>query len=219
MIPGMRCRLFLICYLLATTAVFSKKISREDLFLSTPDQIAALTSAPDYLVGGLISPLSGHPVLRQTDLIVKGAQPITLGRTYISPHMPCSFPKHKHYPEEQDKRHLYYHLIENYKGWQFYPHLKLQFNPRSKEVRLSDANGTTLDFRLSGPDDSITSLASPAYAINNTAEDIPAGKYDPRNTRIAYQEKGRKIVVHAPDGVFGIMRTKDGRLAWSSFIF
>ena len=188
----------LACCLL-TASVFSNEEEepREDLFLSTPEQVATLTSEPSYLVGGLISPLSGQPALRQTDLIVKGAQNIILSRTYLPPYMPCSFPHHKHYQEEHDKKYLYCHLRDNYKGWQFYPHLKLEFIPRLMEVRLSEPSGMTLDFRLSGPGLSKTSLASHPYAISNVAGDVPSGKYDPRNTRISYEENGNKITVHA----------------------
>jgi RHS repeat-associated protein len=191
----------LIFCLLTTVALFSEDEQPcEDLFLSTPDQIATLTGESSFLVGGLISPLSGQPVLRQTDLIVKGAQNIVLSRVYIPPYMPCAFPKHKRNQEEYDKRYLYRHLQENYKGWQLYPHLRLELNPRSMQVRLSDPSGITLDFRLSGQNYSTATLASPSYAINNTSGDIPSGKYDPRNTRISYEENGNKITVHAADG-------------------
>lgn len=67
----------------------------EDLFFSTPEQVATLTSAPSYLVGDLICSLSGQPVLRRTDLVIKGAQNIILSRTHIPPSMPCSFPPDK----------------------------------------------------------------------------------------------------------------------------
>lgn len=199
----------LISFLL-TTSVFAdeEEQPRDDLFLSTPEQVATLTSEPSYLVGGLISPLSGQPSLKQTDLVVKGAQNIILSRTYLAPYMPCSFPYHKHYQEEQNKRYLYNHLRDSYKGWQFYPHLRLEFNPRSMEVRLSDPSGMTLDFRLSGPGFSKTSLASPLYAISNVAGDMPNGKYDPRNTRISYEEDGNKIVVYAVDGTTRIYRKR-----------
>ncbi|MCX6989869.1 MAG: hypothetical protein NTX49_02210 [Chlamydiae bacterium] len=190
----------LICYLLTTTCVFSEDVPKNDLVPSTPDQISTLISEPGYLIGGLISPLSGQPVLRQTDLIVKGAQNIILTRTYVPPYMPCSFPQHKGYQEEHDKRYLYRHVRYNYKGWQFYPHVRLELYPRTMEVRLSEPSGMTLDFRLSGPNYSVTTLASPPYAINNTAGDRPSGRYDPRNIRISFEEKGNKIVVHATEG-------------------
>ncbi len=199
----------LACCLL-TASVFSsdKEVPQEGLFLSTPEQIATLMSESNYLVGGLISPLSGQPTLRQTDLIVKGAQNIVLSRTYIPPYMPGSFPRYKHYQEEYDKKHLCCHLQENYKGWQFYPHLKLELTPCLMEVRLSEQSGMTLDFRLSGPGFSKTSLASNPYAISNVMGDVPSGKYDPRNTRISYEEKGNKITVHAMDGTTRIYRMK-----------
>ncbi len=186
------------CFL--TTPAFSDEEAKEEFFLSTPEQVATLSSEPSYLVGGLISPMSGQPVLRQTDLIVNGAQRIALSRTYIPPQIPCSFIKEKHNQEEWDKYCLYQHVAHQYKGWQFYPHLKLQFTPRNRKVLLTDPSGMSLDFRLSGPNYSVTTLASSPYGLSNASGDTPSGKYDPRNTRISYEDNGNKITVYATDG-------------------
>lgn len=209
-----------LAFSLLTASVFSNEDEkpREDLFLSTPEQVATLTSEPSYLVGGLISPLSGQPVLRQTDLVINGAQNIVLSRIYIPLHMPCSFPQHKHNQAEHDNRYLYYYLRDNYKGWQFYPHLRLEFNPRLAEVRLSEPSGMTLEFCLSDSVFSTASLTSPAYAISNVAGDIPSGKYDPRNIRISYEEEGYKITVHGTDGATRIYRKK-GWITRTSYLY
>ncbi|MBI5346976.1 MAG: RHS repeat-associated core domain-containing protein [Chlamydiae bacterium] len=193
--------LIAVTWCILTTSAFSQdEEAKEEFFLSSPEQIATINSSPSYLIGGLISPLSGHPSLRQTDLIVNGAQKIVLSRTYIPPYMPCSFPKPKHNQEAWDKYNLYQHVANNYKGWLFYPHLKLQFNLQLKEVLLTDSNGISLSFRFSGPNYSVATLASPPYALSNAAGDTPNGKFDPRNTRITFEENGNKIKVYAPDG-------------------
>ncbi len=192
------------------TPLFSdeEERSQEELFLSTPEQVATLAAESSYLVGGLISPLSGQLALRQTDLVVKGAQNIVLSRTYLPLYIPSSFPYQKHDQEEHDKRCLYQYLRNNYKGWQFYPHLRLEFISSLMKVRLAEPNGMTLDFRLSGPGFSRTSLASPPYAISNVAGDMPSGKYDLRNTRISYEKNGDKITIYAVDGTTRIYRKK-----------
>ena len=204
----------LICCLL-TISGFTEEKPEQELILSTPEQLSALTNEPSYLIGGLVSPMSGHPSLRQTDLIVKGAQDILLTRVYIPPYIPCSFLKHKSCQAEYDKKYLYAHLVENYKGWQFFPHLRLQFNPKLMEVRLSEPNGSTFDFRISG---SKTTLASPPYAISNFGGDEPKGKYDPRNTRISYEDNGNKITVYATDGTVRFYYKK-GLATRTSFLF
>jgi len=201
MIRYLRYLICLACCFLSIPVFSHDEEAKEKFFLSTPEQVATLSSEPRYLVGGLISPLSGHPSLRQTDLVVYGAQNIVLSRTYIPPYMPCSFPKGKHNQAEWDKYNLYQHVAHHYKGWQFYPHLKLQFTPSTMEVLLTDPNGMSLDFRLSGPNYSIATLASPPFALSNTAGDTPHGNHDPRNTRISYGENGDKITVYATDGV------------------
>ena len=211
--------LIALVFCLLTTPAFSNDEEAQEAFpLSTPEQVATLSSEPSYLVGGLISPLSGQPVLRQTDLVVNGAQRIVLSRVYIPPHMPCAFAKHKHNQGEWDKYHLYQHVAHHYKGWQFYPHLKLQFTPRSREVLLTDPHGMSLDFRLSGPNDSVTTLASFPYGFSNAAGDTPSGKYDPRNTRIAYENHGNKITVYAPDGAVRFY-DKKGRTTQTALLY
>ena len=189
------------CLLLtAVTAFSSEDELREDLFLSTTEQIAALRSVPDDLIGGLINPLSGLPVLKVTDLIAKGAQDIVLSRTYVPPHIPTKFPQHIDNQEQHEKKHLYYHLRDHYKGWQFYPHIRLQLNPSTMAVRLAESNGVTVDFRLSGSGYSHASLATHPYAISNLMGDLPSGCHDLRNTRIAYEESENRLVVRPADG-------------------
>ena len=72
----------LLTLLLLHSLLYSEEL--DELILSTPQQIASNTYQTDTLIGGLISPLSGMPILHITDLIVQGAQPITLSRTYFS---------------------------------------------------------------------------------------------------------------------------------------
>ncbi len=194
-----------LCCLLSISG-FAEEKEQEHLILSTPDQLATLTSERSYLIGGIISPMSGHPSMSHTDLVVKGAQDIALTRIYIPPHMPCFFPAHENQQEEYDKVYLHNILVANYKGWQFFPHLKLQFYPGSMQVRLSEPNGATLEFGISG---SQATLASPPYAMNNTTGGEPNGKYELRNTRISYEDN--KIIVYAADGAIRFYDKTDAR--------
>lgn len=197
-----------ICCLFTLSAFSVEEVLEEELVLSTPDQVATLLSEPSYLVGGLISPLSGHPVLRQTDLVVKGAQNIILKRTYIPPYIPASFPQHKNNQGEWEKKYLYDHLSKNYKGWQFFPHLRLEFTFFDMKVRLTDPSGITFDFHLSGPNYSVTEFISPAYALSNASGDLPSGQHDPRNIHITYEDNGKKLVVHTPYGAHRVYEQK-----------
>jgi hypothetical protein len=168
----------LFCSLTLTS--FSQEVEEESIDPSSPEQIAALSSDTDFLIGGVISPLSGQPCLRQTDLVVKGAQDLTLNRVYIPPHIPCSFPwtdsdkkeRRKRDKGEWEKIDFRWHLMQTYKGWQCLSHTKLRFCPIRMLARITDPSGLTLDFNLLGPNFSISTLASPAYAISNTSGDI-----------------------------------------------
>ncbi len=203
-----RCAAFVYIFLTSAIVFADDEEPVEDLFLSTPEQLASLTSEPAYLVGGVISPMSGQPVLRQIDLTVNGAQNIVLSRTYIPPYIPCSFPRHKEYQGEYDKKNLYEHLVSNYKGWQIYPHVRLEIDPRLMVVRLAEPSGMTMDFRLTGQNYSTSSYASSLYAVSNCAGDAPSGRHDIRNTRISLEEGGNKVFVFATEGTTRIYQKK-----------
>jgi hypothetical protein len=104
---------FLLSLLLFTLLLYAEET--DELFVSTPEQIASLTFESNTLIGGVVSPLSGMPILRVTDLVVEGAQPITLSRTYLSPYMPVEFSHEKQYAGEYEKKHLQAYLTKNYK--------------------------------------------------------------------------------------------------------
>ncbi len=200
-------RLLVIVCCLLTIHGFSEEES-EQIILSTPEQVGTFASEPSYLIGGLISPLSGQPVLRQTDLLVKGAQSLSFNRLYIPPYMPSSFPEHKHNRKDWRIRHLQEHLQANYQGWRYLPHLKLKFDTIHGEVHLTDPNGTTLAFRVPSlkrnrPETTLTSLP---YAISNAVGDLPSGKYDPRNTKITCDRQSLLITVYVPDGTKRLYR-------------
>jgi len=182
--------LILIC--LFACSAFAHEDTYEELFPSTPEQLGSLSLESNHLIGGVISPLIGQPVLRQTDLTVKGLESIHLSRVYIPPFIPNSF----EWQKWQDKKYLHQYL-NGYKGWQYFPHTRLEYNTSSNQYRISDPNGATLDFYLSGLE---TTLASPAYAICNAAGDRPSGKYDLRNTRIYPQADSNWLIVIAPEG-------------------
>ncbi|MBS0622244.1 MAG: hypothetical protein JSR80_04735, partial [Verrucomicrobia bacterium] len=134
----------------------------ERSILSSPEQIATLNSEPDFLIGGVVSPLSGQPVLRQTDMVIRGAQDLVLSRTYIPPYMPVSLSSVKGEKGDVDNFYLFYHLQDHYRGWQSFPHLRLELDCPSSTVRLTGRHGSTLDFCVK---EGKTTLASPAYAI------------------------------------------------------
>ena len=189
----------LICCLFAVPAFSYDEEAKEEIFLSTPEQVATLSSEPSYLVGGVVSPLSGSPTLRETDLVVKGAQELMLSRTYMSPHMPVQLAHEKKNREEWEKYHLYQHVAHHYKGWQFYPHLKLQFTPSEKQVLVTDSSGSTLCFSFTGSGMTGAEFEGKPYGISNCAGETPNGANDPRNTRITYEEGGKRITVYGTD--------------------
>ena len=191
-------RLSLCCAML-TLGLFAK----EKLFLSTPEQIASLSSDAEHLIAGVISPLTGQIVLKQTDLIAKGAQDIVLSRFYAPSPLLTSFLKK--YQEGGCDKKEFYDYLNNDKSWSFYPHLWLYFNPETGVARVSDPNGCTADFQIT---ENATLLVSPDYAISNTNAERPGGQYDLRNTRISYEAD--VVSVFAPDATVRIYQKRSG---------
>ncbi|MFZ0565611.1 MAG: hypothetical protein WAM28_05455, partial [Chlamydiales bacterium] len=179
----------------------SKDDEQPSLF--TPDQLAALTSDANQLIGGLISPLSGNLYLQQNDFTVIGAQDIPVARIYVAPFMPHLF--NKHFDRDCYYRRCY--LLRNYEGWKFFPHIRLWHDRGKNEVHLINPNGATYDFSLSNGK---TTLLHP-FAVNNIGEqDIPCGRYDPRNTRIS--QEGNTLIVSSPDGSIRYYTHKNGKI-------
>src|SRR5262245_55846324 len=105
----MFCHFLLYSLFLNFSLFATEEDSKDDPSIFTSEQLSGLTSDEDHLIGGLISPLSGNPCLRQVDFVAQGAQEITLSRVYLSPYMPHSFNKHWDADYYYRKRHLLRH--------------------------------------------------------------------------------------------------------------
>ncbi len=197
----LRIFLFSVFCLAAQFAFSFDERAEEAFFLSRPEQVATSSDEPQFLVGGVVNPLSGQPSLRKIDLIIRGAQELTLSRTYMSPHMPVQLAYTEQSREEWEKYRLYHYLAANYKGWQFYPHLKLIFSPETKQILVTDPNGCTLGFSFKGPRMTKATFEGKSYGISNCAGESPSGAFDPRNTRVVYDQKSSQIIVYGIDQV------------------
>ncbi len=196
-----RCFL-LLCLFSHLSAFTAEDDTKEEPAIFTSEQLSALTIDEDGLIGGLVSPLSGNPCLRQRDFTVIGAQEIALSRVYISPYMPYQF--NKHYDADCYYRRLY--LMQHYEGWKFLPHQRLWFNAAKQEVHLIDPSAATYDFNIAG---SKTTLQHP-YAVSNLGGgELPSGKFDPKNTRIS-RDNGN-FTVSSPDGSTRYYKYKRGK--------
>ena len=195
---------FLMLCLFSHLSVFAAEDdTKDEPTIFTSEQLSALTSDEDGLIGGLVSPLSGNPCLRQRDFTVIGAQEISLSRVYVSPYMPHQF--NKHYDADCYYRRKY--LMQHYEGWKFFPHQRLWFNAAKQEVHLINPSAATYDFSIAG---SKTTLLHP-YAVNNLGgNELPNGKFDPKNTRISHDNSG--FTVFSPDGSTRYYRHKGGRI-------
>jgi YD repeat-containing protein len=199
--------------LFLNTAFFASEQDSEKIPLSPPEEIVTLSLKSDFLIQGLVSPLSGQLCLRQKDLEVKGAQKLCLERIYLPPFIP-------EHSKDQELYQLYQHLLGKYKGWVYFPHIKIQaFFPAeisypSKEimretfkgtptVRMNYKNGLSLEFKVDGKQ---VTLTSEPFGISNTCGDIPKRQFDPRNTSISIKKDRKTIKVITPEGIYRFYR-------------
>ncbi|MBM3198273.1 MAG: hypothetical protein FJZ58_03350, partial [Chlamydiae bacterium] len=189
--------LLLSCFLLFLSPLAAD--SPEDLFLSTPEEISTLTADPEYLIGGLVSPMSGHPILRKVDLIAKGAQDVVLQRTYLPFRLLCHAPHCVDDPDGVCKKiEQQQQIAHSYRGWQFYQHLYIH-KVRTKQgtyVSVPDPSGVVLSFVMQGKGE--LKLKRLLDCMTNVQGEEPSGRYDLRNTRVFLLDHDH-IKVDAPD--------------------
>lgn len=175
--------LFLICPSIGFTD------SIKDTFSSSPEQIVSLSGYDDFLVGGVVNPLSGQPSLREIDLIAKGAQNIPLIRTFISQYAPI---KNKGKGNVSEK---------SYAGWVNFPHVRLNLctlikgKKRERRACVVDSNGVALVYTLKN---GTSTLDSEHWGMCNGTSDTPSGKCDLRNTTVSFQND--QVTVRTCDG-------------------
>lgn len=169
--------------------------SIEDFFSSPPEQIVTLSKSHDFLIGGIIHPLSGQPCLHQIDLVAQGAQSIELKRSFIPNYTPLNEHKGQISPSKS-----------YYGGWTYFPHTHLNVFRKSRKkgkknivketiVSVADPQGVALSYEIKLGK---TELKTKPWGICNGIGDYPSGAYDPRNTSISIE--GMKVTLEAPDG-------------------
>jgi RHS repeat-associated protein len=187
--------LFTLSLILLSVKGFAE-VNIEDLFSSSPEQIVTLTESRDFLIGGIVHPLSGQPCLHVTDLVAKGAQSISLKRTFIPYYTPLNEHKGKIHP-----------IKKSYGGWVLFPHTHLNVFKKGKDkhghfivsetiVSVADPYGAVLAYEIDKNGN--TTLRSKSFGICNGTDDHPSGMYDPRNTSISVVNKD--VTLQAPDG-------------------
>ncbi|CDR35089.1 RHS repeat domain-containing protein [Criblamydia sequanensis] len=186
---------FLVLILSCLTASLSCDLNKQGLLPSTAEEVNALESSDDFLIHGLISPLTGQLVLHETDLFLRGAQNLKLKRTYISPPAPA------YLKQGSDEAYFFYeHILCTYRGWTYFPHLKLQAEIQKKEskINLATESGAILSFCLTS--EGSFKLMGNTFGISNYNHEVPSGKNDVRNIQIKVEDNWKKILVMDPSG-------------------
>ena len=176
------------------------------------EQCLTLKSEKDYLIGGIVSPLSGQVCARHTDMVVKGAHPVALHRCYVAPYVPRSmlagsrrYQMHPASLPQADRKYdherlsLFKHLEANYQGWEFLPQRCLTLEQGNVPlVTFTDANGMRM--RLECHEDGTVTFPGKQEGLCNAVGDEPGGQYDPRNIRVTRKANDSHITVSTPDG-------------------
>src|SRR3990167_10973333 len=148
----------------------------------------------DYLIDGLVHPITGQFSLVLTDLVANGTEPIALTRHYYPPLVQARYSKNK----KEDEHFLSQALSKRF-GWIFFPHLIAEWHTLDSKGRafitITEPDGSMLVFKKhkSG---SIT-LESKGPFTNSNGQ-IISSTLDARNTSISLE--GSRIVVNSKDG-------------------
>ncbi len=187
-------RIFLIIALVFTSSYNFAEQPLDEIFSSPAEQIGTYTRTHDFLIGGIVHPLSGLPVLQETDLVARGAQSIALQRTLIPQYTPLNEHSGIIHPSKK-----------SYAGWVYFPQTRLSVFITQKHVGgtdlrpeivvfAPDENGSVLPFSI---ENGKTWIKDKHLGISNGLEH-PSGQYDPRNTQIKHE--GQRLTLKAPDG-------------------
>ncbi len=165
--------------------------SFDDITPSTSEEILSLTT--DLLVDGFVSVTSGQISISEVDLTVRGAQDLSLKRTYVPPRIMGRY-------DDKDKvdrlalgKELY--QLET-KGWVVHPHLWAGYNRNSQYFQVRDPQGFVLEFQIQG---NKGVLKTASYGCSNLKGERPSSSADIRN--IQFLVEGDWVKVTWPDGL------------------
>jgi len=185
-------RIFVMRFFIFLSLISCCFAADEELPRSSPEQIAA--SRRDFLISDTVSPFSGQVVLHERDMIVNGAEPLFVDRSF-NPFCPYFKLEEGELPRSAN--------VKGNSDWQIYPHIFL----RSKRTHfhITDSCGMTYEFiKLSKHHDS--HLHQKAYGICNACGEEVSGKFDVRNTKIISFDN-LSVQILRPDGTEQFYKT------------
>jgi RHS repeat-associated protein len=165
--------------------------SFDDVTPSSSEEILSLTT--DLLVDGFVSVTSGQICISETDLTVRGAQDLSLKRTYVPPRILGRYDD----KDKVDRFALGKALLQlETKGWVVLPHLWAGYNRNSKYFQIRDPQGFVLEFQIQG-NKGILKTAS--YGCSNLRGERPNSSADIRNIQVLVDGDWVKLIW--PDGL------------------
>ena len=155
---------------------------------------------PEYTLP--VNLLTGQLELSAIDLVAPGTEPLELKRVYTPPLLPKFFssrdpnrrPTNK--DKESDRTQLMAKLKKEYRGWEFYPHLRLKIHENS--IQVADKNGVALCFEITEKSKTAT-LDTAHRGFNNMQGDRPHPSHDLRNMKCVIRNE-TNIHIICPDG-------------------
>ena len=171
-----------ICFLFLFSALFSEEAYHA---------LAVSENEPSALIEGIVSAITGDLYAVEEDIVIQGAEPICLRRSYISQ--------------------------RGQGAWAIFHHLTATYLPPSKLMEISDVNGTTLHYRLSTEEIKIgkhkrekrhvfypIDWARDGKGVVNTARGEISAHTNLKNQTLALDPEGEELTVSCPDGTLRI---------------
>lgn len=160
-------------YFFLQLALFLSPLSSDP---EAPSIIATLEGEPSCFVGDTVGAIMGEAIISQDDIIVQGAEPLHLRRTYSS-----------------------YNTAGEYSGWVLFPHIHMfikvdKKKKRVKEIDLSLPSGARLYFTNpqtigDGREKMVVDIGAHAIGFTNNTTGIISGQTNLKNHSITYKRK------------------------------
>lgn len=165
--------------------------SFDDVAPSSSEEILSLTT--DLLIDGFVSATSGQISISEVDLIVKGAQDLSLKRTYVPPRILGRYDD----KDKVDRLALGKALCQlETKGWVVLPHLWAGYNRNSNYFQVIDPQGFVLEFKIAN---NKGVLKTATHGCSNLRGDTPSSSNDIRNIELVVVADLVKVTW--PDGI------------------
>lgn len=149
--------------------------------------VATAENEPNSLVEGVVSVITGDFYALEEDIVIQGAEPLTLKRCYIG--------------------------LRGKGSWSFCQHATAVCNRTLKFLKVREPNGTILTYAYDSKEETPTFFLQhlKTKGLTNTGRGILSGQTNLKNQRIEMEKDWQAFTLFSPQGTRRIYRLMQGK--------